>query len=79
MSKTSSYSTELEFTKKILELAQKYIIISQYSTESTYPDYPSPSSDQYAQSQFTASQMSEYNAVNNPLWIAPYETWDEPR
>ena len=40
---------------------------------------PLLASDQYAQSQFTASQMSEYNAVNNPLWIAPYETWDEPR
>ena len=32
--------------------------------------------DQY--SQFT-SQVSDYNAVNNPLWVAPYDNWEEAR
>jgi len=33
-------------------------------------------SDPY--SQFN-SQMSDYNAVSNPLWVAPYDNWEEER
>ena len=38
--------------------------------------FPIHTSDQY--SQYT-SQMSDYNAVNNPLWVAPYDNWEEAR
>ena len=24
-------------------------------------------------------RVSDYNAVNNPLWVAPYDNWEEAR
>jgi len=38
--------------------------------------FPMHTSDPY--SQFN-SQMSDYNAVSNPLWVAPYDNWEEER
>lgn len=38
--------------------------------------FPVHTSDPY--SQFN-SQMSDYNAVSNPLWVAPYDNWEEER